>query len=482
MKEREKIRKILRFFVFAFLGFAISGCAVTRKVDGEPIIIRDVVSSTNTATLDLVAMNFDVNDIAEKIVIRTGASIDLDVTVSNQGVTTSSVGMVKYYWSTQSVITTNDNEVARDSFTNLAANETSDHEITVPVPTMAGPYYYGACVEVQDDEGNVDNNCSSVVAVDVVLPSDLVAINFDVNDGRGTVNIVRGESLDLDVTVRNEGIGSSLSGAVRYYRSTDSIITVDDSEIGSDNFTVLAVNEISDEEITTLTAPVVPGTYYYGACVDVQSNESDVSNNCSSGVRVNVSLPADLVAVDFDINDSAGTVNIIQGDSLDLDVTVQNNGGASSLAGVVRYYRSTDSSITPSDTEMGMDNFTSLSVNGTSDEEITLIGPSTDGTYYYGACVEVQSDEGNVDNNCSSGVRVDVSLPADLVAMNFDVNDSTGTVDVLPGESLDLDVTVQNNGGSSSSAGVVKYYRSTDSNITTGDTEMGNGQLYRFGR
>ena len=48
----------------------------------------------------------------------------------------------------------------------------------------------------------------------------------------------------------------------------------------------------SGDESVSLTAPSTPGTYYYGACVDSVSGESDTRNNCSSAVTVTVSAPA----------------------------------------------------------------------------------------------------------------------------------------------------------------------------------------------
>ena len=35
-------------------------------------------------------------------------------------------------------------------------------------------------------------------------------------------------------------------------------------------------------------APSTPGTYYYGACVDAVTGESDTTNNCSGSVSVTV--------------------------------------------------------------------------------------------------------------------------------------------------------------------------------------------------
>ena len=44
----------------------------------------------------------------------------------------------------------------------------------------------------------------------------------------------------------------------------------------------------SGDESISLTAPDTPGTYYYGACVDSLSDESDTANNCSIAVVVTV--------------------------------------------------------------------------------------------------------------------------------------------------------------------------------------------------
>ena len=51
-----------------------------------------------------------------------------------------------------------------------------------------------------------------------------------------------------------------------------------------DSLAPSATSEVS----LTLTAPP-PDTYYYGACVDVVDNETNINNNCSRGVSVTVS-------------------------------------------------------------------------------------------------------------------------------------------------------------------------------------------------
>ena len=96
-----------------------------------------------------------------------------------------------------------------------------------------------------------------------------------------------GTSFTLRATVRNGGDGSADATTLRYYRSSNSTISIGDTEVGTDAVSALASSATSAESIS-LTAPSSAGTYYYGACVDSVSGESNTANNCSDGVRVQV--------------------------------------------------------------------------------------------------------------------------------------------------------------------------------------------------
>ena len=91
--------------------------------------------------------------------------------------------------------------------------------------------------------------------------------------------------------------------------------------------------------------------------------------------------------------------------------TVTNDGDAQSqsAATTVRYLRSTDATITESDTEEGTDEVRALLLNQGYAATIRLTAPSTAGTYYYGACVDAVAGESDTTNNCSSAVSVTVS-------------------------------------------------------------------------
>ena len=99
-----------------------------------------------------------------------------------------------------------------------------------------------------------------------------------------------GESFTLSATVRNQGNGLSASTTLRYYRSTDATISASDTEVGTDAVGALVASGSSAQSVA-LTAPAAAGTYYYGACVDPVSGESDTRNNCSRAVTVTVASP-----------------------------------------------------------------------------------------------------------------------------------------------------------------------------------------------
>ena len=112
---------------------------------------------------------------------------------------------------------------------------------------------------------------------------DLIVESLSVSDA----TLTPGQSFTLRATVRNQGNGPSAATTLRYYRSSNATISTSDTEVGTDSVGGLSASNTSTETIG-LNAPSSAGTYYYGACVDNVSGESDTDNNCSAGVRVTV--------------------------------------------------------------------------------------------------------------------------------------------------------------------------------------------------
>ena len=93
---------------------------------------------------------------------------------------------------------------------------------------------------------------------------------------------------------------------------------------------------------------------------------------------------------------------------IDLDAVVKNQGPGSSSSTTLRWYRSTDRTISNSDTQVATDNVSSLGPQDTSDESYNFSPASIDNnTFYYYGCVDSVTDESNSQNNCSGVIEVD---------------------------------------------------------------------------
>ena len=122
----------------------------------------------------------------------------------------------------------------------------------------------------------------------------------------------------------------------------------------------------------------------------------------------------------------------VAGAPFTLNTTVRNSGNGASPATTLRYYQSTDATITTDDTSVGTDNVGGLAAAGTSAQDISLAAPDTAGTHYYGVCVDAVADESDTTNNCSAAVTVTVgaddTMPGDDLLTRYDTN-GNGKID-----------------------------------------------------
>ena len=402
-----------------------------------------------------------------------GARFSLSAKVRNEGNGSSAFTTLRYYQSSDSSITSSDTSVGTDSVSSLDASESGDEWISLTAPSTPGTYYYGACVDSLSDELDAQNNCSAAVTVVVgAAPApDLVVDTPTVSESAPAA----GARFTLNATVRNQGNGLSDSTTLRYYRSTDSTIKNGDMEVGND-FVFRLEGSGSGDEWISLTAPSDPGTYYYGACVDEVSDELDTANNCSSASSVTVgAAPApDLVVGPLNLGGSIP----LAGKSFLLNGGAENQGDAPSASTTLRYYLSTDTTITTSDTEIGTASVNPLGPSGGYRAGIRPTAPSTPGTYYYGACVDSVSGELDTTNNCSTVLEVVVGAAPvpDLVVDASTVSESAPAA----GARFTLSAMVRNQGDGRSDSTTLRYYRSSDSTITTGDTEVGTDYVSRL--
>ena len=424
-----------------------------------------------------------------------GATFTLSAAVRNDGDESAAATTLRFYRSTDATITTSDTLVGTDAVAELAASGSGSLSVDLTAPTTAGTYYYGACVDAVEGESDTADNCSSSVEITVVEPGpNLVVSSPSVSNSAPAA----GTTITVSATVRNDGDEASAVTTMRFYRSTDATITTSDTEVGTDTVEGLAPSGTGSQPATSssqpgrlastedsgtyyyhgeleLNAPSIPGTYWFGACVDSVTDESDTTNNCSPSAQVTVLTSEQQVQGTPDLNPytivvSSGLDAVSPGGSFSLSVGVRNDGDGSSAATTLRYYRSTDATVTTSDTEVDTDDVPSLAPSATSTQSVNLTAPSTPGAYYYGACVDTVADESDTSNNCSSSVQVRVSEPKPDLAMR---GWSTSVLLPEPGATFTLRGTVWNLGDKSSAATTLRWYRSTDATLTTSDTSEG---------
>ena len=410
----------------------------------------------------------------------SGGKSTLSVTVRNVGARAAAATTLRYYRSDDTAITTSDTEVGTDAVAGLAASKSTSQSLEVTAPVAPGTYYYGACVDAVTDETDATNNCSTAVAITVQDTAaahqgrpDLMVASPYVSHSSPPV----GARFTVSASVRNGGRGPSATTTLRYYRSSDGTITTSDTEVGTAEVAELAASGSTTESVE-LTAPATPGTYYYGACVDSVSDETDTNNNCSTSVQVTVQQTVtepqgdpDLTVTSATVSDSGPPV----GAKFTLSATVRNGGAGGAETTTLRYYRSADATITSADTEVGTDTITGLAASGSAGQSVELTAPSTPGTYYYGACVDAVTDESDTTNNCSGSVKVAILQPDLVVGAP-----SVSTRDPEAGERFTLSVTVENNGEGEWDTATLRYYYSTDTAITTSDTEVDTGTVVNF--
>ena len=426
-----------------------------------------------------------------------GVSFTLSATVQNAGDGASESTTLRYYRSTDAEIASSDAEVGTEAVAELAASATSSQSVSLTAPTNAGTYYYGVCVEAVKGESDTANNCSASVQITVPEPEpgpNLVVSSPSVSNSAPAV----GSTFTVSALVSNAGDEASVVTTMRFYRSTDATITTSDVEVGTDTVGGLSPTGTSSPSATSsrqsgtyyyhgeldLDAPSTPGTYFYGACVDAVTNESDTTNNCSSSTKVTVRSSVQQVQGAPDLNPytivvEAGLDGLSPGGSFSLSVGVRNDGDGSSAATTLRYYRSTDATVTTSDTEEGTDDLPSLAPSATSSQSVSLTAPTTAGTYYYGACVDAVTGESDTRDNCSASVQVTVqSTVEEPTHPDLEVGTPTAD-DASPeaGATVTLSATVSNTGGGASEATTLRFYRSTEETVTTTDTEVGTDNV-----
>jgi len=182
--------------------------------------------------------------------------------------------------------------------------------------------------------------------------------------------------------------------------------------------------------------------------------------------------PADLSLQSVDA--SAGTY--APGDSISINISIQNVGGEASAAASITYYASTNSTINGSDTELGTDAIGALAAGASNNFTANATFPNNiaDGTYFIGAIININDDNNGNNTRADNGTIAIESAPPDPVVdlAVQTINAPSGTFE--QGEDLSIGVTTRNFGDMASDSYTVNLYASTNTTINGADTLIGS--------
>ena len=431
----------------------------------------------------------DTTDRSALSTITPGEQFRLNVSIQNRGEVDAIATTLRYYLSVDDTISPEDMEVHTATLPIIAADAMREPSVQLTAPDAPGVYYYGVCVDAVEGESDTNNNCSTAVAVTV---ENTGRVDFVVESVRASKTTVKpGENFQISAVIRNQGEIAATATPIRYYLSTDEDITTADTEMHTATLPRVAA-DATRQQARQFTAPDTPGTYYYGVCVDAVEGESDTANNCSDAVAVTVG-GADLM---IDGTPQVSKTTLSPGETFQINTRVWNQGSATSDATTLRYYLSTDETISAEDTEVDSDNVATLSGKGAhasrrrAELSKTLTAPDTPGDYYYGVCVDVVAGDANIVNNCSQAIAITVEAPPepvvspvpgepgnvesveiqgpDLIISAVRVDAST----IKIGGGVRFHLTLTNQGTSKAPATIIRYYRSSDATISAEDTEL----------
>ena len=403
--------------------------------------------------------------------LSPGDTVTLKVVLHNPSNAVSPIMNLRFYRSEEAPITRSDLELGEFRHFALGPGLVTTFRRYYTVPQELGTYYYGACLALEANQSDATANCSSA-ELTVAPQPDLAVGSPTVSDSRPET----GASFALSATVSNTGDVESEATTLRYYRSTDTTISSSDTEVGTNAVPALEASASLALSVT-LKAPAAGGAYYYGACVNAVADESDTTDNCSSSsAEVTVVEPQPQGAPEISIGALVSPSTVGPGQRFRLSATVFNWGDEESAPTTVRFYWSTDSTITTADNSLGTDEVGALASNGPGLEwtsrglGVWLDAPSAPGTYYYGACVDPVEGESDTSNNCSTADELTVDARAPDLSVSAGV---THHGVVGPGERLTLTAEVQNHGGAYSQATTMRFYHSLDATIAQSDDEVG---------
>lgn len=445
--------------------FRIDNCSVKATV-------------ASTAQPDLVISSANMSNSN----VQAGNVISLSATTGNNSNASAGSHYFRMYLSTNSTLDAMDTPIYEQYINGIApiTSIAANYNYTIPSLT-AGTYYilFVADVHNQVAESNEQNNIGYLSFAVQATPTNFIDLIISSSSCNPT-SVSAGNTITVSSVIKNNGNTSSNMGELWYYLSNDAYESIDDIMLGASvlNGTLAAGTSSTQTKTLTIPSNTASGTKYILQKIDgwLDITESNENNNWSAVALTINTAPASLP--DLTVTSSTLTPNTITtaGNTILLTHTTKNIGAATANGFIVKYYLSPSTSYNPTTAVLlSTNSYGSLSAGNSQNSSVYLTIPSgqTAGTKYILVYVDAntQISESNENNNIGMAtltVNNPTTSAADLVITSFSCPTNGYT-----GQSVQVNTSVQNLGGTTANNFVVSFHLSADATYDGGDQFIG---------
>jgi subtilase family serine protease len=334
-----------------------------------------LVSGSDTATVtiqsDELLSDLMISALSVPTTGGAGQSIVLTETTKNQGAGAADASFTQFYISANSAYNATDILIGGRTVGTLAAGTSSSASTTVTVPegTAGGVWYIiaradGETVVVETTETN------NTLARSIKIGPDLVVTSISAPSTAGA-----GQSLAVTDTTKNQGGGASGPCLTQFFLSKDSVFGAADTSIGGRSIEALAAGATNTGSSTvTIPEGTAGGVWYIIAKADgegIVTETSETNNTYAKSIQIG----PDLVVTSISAPSTAGA-----GQSIAVTDTTKNQGGEAAGLSRTRFFLSTDTLLSTSDTLIGGRSVEALAAGASSTGSSAVMIPEGDRT------------------------------------------------------------------------------------------------------
>ena len=371
---------------------------------------------------------------AASATVTQGATVDVDVTVKNLGTSDANAKITLLY-----VPTEGQPGIAANKTVAIAAG--AAEKVTLSWDTSdstPGVYTIRAGATLVEDTSVADfRDAASTVTISTPPPYAVAVTAVDVASATAT----QGEVVDVEVTVKNQGTSDANAKITLLYVPAEG-----EPGTAAEKTVAIAAGAAETVILSWDTTDSTPGVYTIRAGATLVE-DTDVAHFLASTTSITIVTPPPYAVAVTSVEAASATV--IQGETVDVEVTVKNQGTSDANAKITLLY-------VPAQGQPGIAAEKTVAIAAGAAETVTLswdTSDSTPGVYTIRAGTTLVEDTNAADfRDAASAITIRTPPPYAVAVTAVEAASAT----VIQGATVD--VTVKNLGTSDANAGITLLY------------------------